>query len=332
MKIKVGVLFGGWGEEREVSVKSGQFVVENLDRNKYEVREVLVNRIEDIIELKGEIDLAFIAFHGKIGEGGYVQAILDLLGIPYTSASPLPSQIGMNKWLFKRVLQSEGLTTVSDIVLDYVTKRILVNENGGYRQVLSRICLRQTVRLIAEKWSYPVFVKPADSGSSFGISKVKNESQLRPAVKEATKFSRQVIIEPSLEGKELTVTFVGKTVLPPILIIPHKGEFFDYASKYEEEGAEEICPAPIDSKLSRRLQRLTLKIKKVVGVETYGRVDFVYKPDEDVIYPLEINTVPGMTTTSLVPKAAAAFGWSNQRLLDEIIRLVLPEQNHTPEV
>ncbi len=322
-KLKVGVISGGWGEEREVSLQTGQFVIKNLDREKYEVVEVVVNDIKDILVLKNQVDVVFIALHGKWGEGGHVQAILDILKLPYTSASPLASYIGMNKWLFKKALATEGIKVSDDIILDYINQRMVIGRGGNYKKILNRVCLRQTSRLIKELWSYPIFVKPVDSGSSFGITKVSKEKELRAAVKTARQFSQQILIEPTIKGKELTVSFVGKTVLPTILIIPQKGKFFDYPSKYETGGAKEICPAPIDSKLNNRLKRLTRTIKQIVGVETYGRVDFIYNETEDQLYPLEINTIPGMTATSLLPKAARTFGWSNSQLLDEILQLAL---------
>ena len=244
-----------------------------------------------------------------------------MMGVPYSSASPLPSHVGIHKVMFKRVLRSEGIKVVDDLVLDYVNKRMLRGDKNGYQQVLNRVCLRQANRMIEKWWGYPVFVKPADSGSSFGVSKVYNEQNLRPAVKEAKKFSQWVIIEPAINGVELTVGFVGKTVLPPILIIPKKGEFFDYASKYEVGGAYEICPAPVDKKLINRLKQVSLKIKAAVGIETYGRVDFIYDEKADKLYPLEVNTIPGMTPTSLLPQAVLSFGWSYQELLDKIIEL-----------
>ncbi|NOY14879.1 MAG: D-alanine--D-alanine ligase [bacterium] len=318
-RLRIAVLFGGWGEEKEISVQSGRFVIDNLDKRKYEVIGVAVKTVDDLIGLKGRADYVFIALHGRLGEGGYVQALLDMMGLSYSSAGPLASQIGMNKVAFKRVLKSEKLPTIDDVVLDYDNDRVLIGDKSGYAQVSGGVDLGLTAKLIDGRLGYPVFVKPADSGSSFGVSRVEQASDVKSAVDKAKRFGRMVIIEKEVAGDELTVSFVGKTILPPILIKPKKGVFFNYESKYTNGGAEEICPAPVPMETEKVLKRLSLKIKQAVGVETYGRVDFMMDKKTGGIYPLEINTIPGMTKTSLLPKAAAAFGWPPERLLDEII-------------
>ncbi len=323
MKLRVGVLRGGWSEEREISLKTGEFVLKNLKKSGHEVKDVILNNLNDILNLEGKVDFIFIALHGRYGEGGYIQSLLEMMKIPYSSASPLPSQIGMNKLSCKRVLKTENIPVIDDVVLDYKSKRILTGDQKGYKEILNKVCLRRTAEIIRTKLSYPVFVKPNDSGSSYGISKVTTEKELRPAVKEAKKYSDIIIIEKDIKGKELTVGFVGKTILPPILIIPKAADYFDYTSKYEINGANEICPAPIPSKTTTRLKKLTLKIRKILDIETYARVDYIWDEEKDIIYTLEVNTVPGMTSTSLFPRAARTYGWTYPELLENIINTAL---------
>ncbi len=323
MVLKVAVLRGGWSGEREVSLKTGQFVLDNLDRTKYQPFDVVVNSFSDLSNLKSKADFVFIALHGRFGEGGTVQSVLDLLKIPYSSASALASRLAMNKTIFKRVVKTEAIQVADDLVLDYVGQRMLAGSPAGYKQILSRVCLRQSQRLIKSEFGYPVFIKPDDAGSSLGISKVSQISELRPAVKEARKYSDIILIEKAVSGVELTVSFVGKEILPSILIKPKKANFFDYQSKYSLGGSDEICPAPIPARLETRLKRLTLKIKKIIGIKTYGRVDYIWNDKTDEIYTLEANTVPGMTATSLLPRAALAYGWPAKELLNKIIASAL---------
>ncbi len=327
-KLHIAVLRGGLSEEREVSLKSGEYVLENLDKSKYKVTDVVVNSLDDVLslaKLTPKVDIAFLALHGKFAEDGKVQALLELMRIKYTGASIEASVIGFDKFLFKQILHStnasspkgQKLKTPNDIVVDYQANVLWHN----FRKVLDRVCLRQTVRLVKEHLKFPVFVKPNTSGSSYGISKANNEQELRQAVKKAKEFGNKVIIEKAITGLELSIGFVGKHILPPVLIRPKKGKFFDYQSKYETAGAEEICPAPIENKVINKLKKYTKQIITILGDVKYGRIDAIYDPNEQEIYVLEINTLPGMTKTSLLPQEARAYGWSNSQLLDEIIEL-----------
>ena len=316
----IAVLRGGWSEEREVSLKSGQYVLDNLDRTKYKVTDVIVNNWQDILKLADlSVDVAFLALHGKGGEDGRVQSLLELMGIRYTGASVEASVIGFDKFLFKQVMRASNVNVPKDIVLDYKARRLWIGDGTGYKELYGRVCLKHTQSAVKEYLSYPVFVKPDVSGSSFGVTKVKAPKELTPAIKLAKKFGNRVIIEQAIEGLELTIGFVGKHLLPPVLIKPKKGEFFDYASKYEQGGAEEICPAPVSKKIQKALKEEAKNVIAGLGDVKYGRIDAMYSEKEDKIYILEINTLPGMTPTSLLPQEARAYGWTDARLLEEII-------------
>ncbi len=286
-KIKVAVLSGGKSSEHDISIISGDEVLENLDRNKYLVYSVVISKtgrgLEKIEKIKP--DVVFIALHGLFGEDGTIQGMLEMTGVPYTGAGVLASAIGMDKEVFKKVMKASGIRTPKD------------------------------------SSKFPCFVKPYNQGSSVGASIAVNRKELDKSLKLARKFSDKVLIEEYLNGTELTCTVLGNEnpiALPVIEIVPLKGDFFDYESKYTESGSEEIVPARISKTLTKKVQELAIKVYKVIGCRGFGRIDFILK-DDKVPVVLEINTIPGLTPMSLLPKAARAAGISYTSLLTRII-------------
>jgi D-alanine-D-alanine ligase len=283
-KLKVAVLMGGISSEREVSLSSGKEVVRNLDKEKYEVVEVDVPK--ELDKLTG-CDVAFLAMHGKGGEDGQIQGYLETLGIKYTGCGILASAIGMDKLIFRRMMDDEGL------VMANLTNKV------------------------------PCVVKPVDGGSSVGVSVVKDEKDLGKAIELAKLYDEKVIIEEYLEGVEVSCGVLGNDnveALPVIEIVP-KGVFFDYQAKYTDGMSQEICPARISREMTEDVQRLAIEVFKVIGGRGYARVDFIIK--ENKPYILEINTLPGLTPNSLLPKEAAATGITYTQLLDKMIELAL---------
>lgn len=272
---------GGTSSEREVSLMSGREVSRNLDKNKYEVVEIVVP--EELKKVK-EVGVALIALHGKGGEDGVIQGYLESIGIKYTGSGVLASAIGMDKKIFRDLM-------------------------GANKILMPKLVTKP-----------PLVVKPANGGSSVGVSIVKRDEELESAISKAKKYDSEIIIEEYLRGTEVSCGVLGGVVLPVVEIVP-KNEFFDYESKYTESGAREICPARISKRMSERVQKLTLKVFKAIKGRGYARVDFIIKNNR--AYLLEINTLPGLTPISLLPKEAEAAGINYSQLLDRIIELAI---------
>jgi D-alanine-D-alanine ligase len=335
-KKKVVVLMGGKSSEHEISVLSGQQVVKNLDKKKYEILPVVISKdgtkwqltnVESIlslknpIELKGTnteiviqnkrdlggsissekgIDVVFIAIHGPFGEDGTVQGILEASGIPYTGSGILASSLGMDKAMFRKIMIADKIAIPKYVVVDKNDKESYIFKTLG---------------------NPPYFVKPVDQGSSVGSSLVKTRKELPKALKDAFKYSDLALVDEYIKGLEVTCAVIGNenpVALPVTEIHPLKGEFFDYKSKYTESGSKEITPARISLSLTKKIQQLSLDVYKAIGCQGFGRVDLIIKNGKTPVV-LEINTIPGLTTESLLPKAARAAGISYPKLLDTII-------------
>lgn len=284
-KLRVAVLMGGVSSERGVSLVSGQEVVKNLDREKFEVEGVVVP--EELDKLDRGWDVVFIAMHGKGGEDGVIQGYLETKRIRYTGSGVAASAIGMDKALFRKVMESVGVPMAK------LTNKV------------------------------PCVVKPAAGGSSVGVSIVKDESDLEMAIKKAREDGDKVIIEEYLKGREVSCGVLGnKLVVPlPIVEIRPKKDFFDYEAKYGVGMSEEICPALIEEGLGEEIQKLSVKAFKAIGGRGFARVDFIICKDKP--YCLEINTIPGLTPNSLLPKEAKAAGMAFPQLLEKMIDLAL---------
>jgi len=293
---RVAVLFGGTSAERSVSLNSGKFVLQALIEAGVDVIEVDVG--EDVCTQLNELkfDRAFIALHGGDGEGGKVQALLELMNIPYTGSDYAASALAMNKLHTKQVWESNKLPTANYMSIESSADLDEVWKNLG-----------------------PVFVKPVKEGSSYGISPAHTREELESAFELAREFDTTVIAESLIEGAEYSVSILGDQVLPPIEIINH-AEFYDFKAKYESEKTEYICPAVLDEKQLQLMKRRALKAFQVLGCSGWGRVDFMQNQQGDM-YLLEANTVPGMTDHSLVPMAALAVGLSYKQLVLEVLAL-----------
>ncbi len=339
--IKVAVLLGGTSPERDVSIISGKYVTQGLREAGYIVKpidpalgvnqpenedELFISSIREtppteedlakfsnknIIEcinshLLDDVDVVFIILHGKWGEDGTVQALLDLRGKKYTGSGVLASAIGIDKNISKIVFKHHGVQTP-----EWFTIR------------KNKIDLKKIREKIEKTFSYPCVVKPNDQGSTVGLSVVNCPEEIESAIELAFKYSDLVIVEDFIEGKELTVGILGDIALPVIEIIP-KGGIYDYYHKYTKGATEYIVPAEIPSQWTLKLQEQALLAFESIGCKGFARVDFRVK-DNGEIYCLEINTIPGMTGTSLVPKAAKAAGIEFPELVDRIVKLALEE-------
>ncbi|MDO8487587.1 MAG: D-alanine--D-alanine ligase [Candidatus Curtissbacteria bacterium] len=301
-KLKVGVLFGGKSPEHEISKISGREVIKNLNKDKYEIIPIYIDKDGNfdspakVGSLKKLIDIAFIAMHGPLGEDGTIQGLLEFLGIPYTGSRVLASALGMDKISSLAIFAQEGLKIPKYVVVD-------------------------NPHVDIKDFKLPVFVKPANHGSSVGVSKVIHKNQLKQAITLALKYSPEVLVQEFIDGVEVTCAILGNDkpkALPLVEIVPKK-EFFDYEAKYDANLTDEIVPARISKSLTKKAQEAALKAYRAIGCKDFGRVDMIIRGKD--IYALEINTIPGLTPVSLFPKAAKAAGISYEKLLDKIISL-----------
>lgn len=304
-KITVAVLMGGRSSEHEVSLKSGEAVMKALDKERYDIVSVVIPKdgafpFEKLLEIKP--DAAFIALHGKWGEDGTVQGLLELMSIPYTGSGVLGSALAMDKIRSMDLYQFHGLSVPEYIAL---THRDVFPESFGL----------------------PCVVKPNDGGSSVGVSIVKEITGLQTALAESFKWSETTIIQKYIRGQEATCGVLellkGIRALPPVHIVPKAGEFFDLESKYAESGSDEIVPADFEPEVIAELQQIALKAHEILGCRGYSRTDFIISEEDGEIFTLETNSLPGFTSASLMPKEAKADGISFPQLLDIIIQNAL---------
>lgn len=296
--MRIGVMMGGISSERDISLQSGKNIINNLDKSQYTIVPIEINEKKDVIEKVKDIDFVFLALHGQFGEDGSVQAILDSLGVPYSGCGFLSSCICMDKDITKKILAAEKINTAKWTVVK--------NINDINYETIKNI-------------GYPVFVKPNSGGSSVATVFVEKEQDLKKAIELALNYDKEVLIEEYIEGEEITCpVFNNKTF--PILTIKPIGKFFDKESKYKKGGAAEEL-ANYDKETTRKIEETALKTYKALKCSVYARVDIILK--DGIPYVLEVNTLPGMTKNSLVPKSAAAMNLSYSELLDFIIELSL---------
>ena len=285
---------GGPGEEREISLKSGKAIQLALDDIGYNVLSITMeNKLGDIISDLHSVDLVFLGLHGSIGENGTIQGFLESLGVKYTGSDPLSSAICMDKNISKIIARDSKVNTPN---WEIATMGQILNENNP---------------------DFPLVIKPNDQGSTVGLTIVHDESELGPALNLAYNYSSSVMVEQFIEGRELTVTLIGGKALPVCEIIPSH-ELYDYECKYTSGMSKYVCPADIDLDLTKRVQEITERLFDVLKCRHYSRADFRLD-HEDNLWFLEMNTLPGMTDTSLAPMAAKAAGFSFNDLIDRIV-------------
>ncbi|MEW6262353.1 MAG: D-alanine--D-alanine ligase [Thermodesulfobacteriota bacterium] len=305
-RLRVALLSGGKSGEREVSLKSGNMVSKALDPMRYEVKHYDPSSdLERLVRDSANLDVALIILHGRWGEDGTLQGLLDLLNLPYIGSGVMSSALCMDKRASKDLYRHNDLPTPRDLVVD--------REN------------RTRPDRIIQDLGLPVVVKPACEGSSLGVGIPRSQAELESALDEAFACGRWALVEEFLEGREITASILGNdqlTALPLIEIIPGQDyNFFDYEAKYKPGASREICPAPLSEELTRRGQDLGIKAHRALYCRGFSRTDMILKNGS--YYILETNTIPGLTETSLYPQAAAAAGLSFDRLMDRLIELAL---------
>lgn len=300
-KAKVAVVMGGSSAEREISIQTGSGVMRALATLGYDAQSLDYDRrfIDAIREIGPEV--VFIALHGPGGEDGHVQALLDYIGIPYQGSGVEASALAMDKHITKKLLAAEGLPTAAWDLFDL---------SGG------------TLPLLPGSLDLPLVIKPRFEGSSAGVAIVKTHEQWTNAMLTAAKTYTQIMAEEYIEGRELTVPILGEEALPVIEIVPNTDEFYTFDAKYSPGGSTHIVPARIDEDLSARLQMLALSAHRLLGLRDYSRTDFIVTK-EGRPQILEINTLPGLTPTSLLPDACGSLGISYEALIDRLVGYAL---------
>jgi len=346
-KLKIGVLFGGKSAEHEVSLISAKNVIEAFDKNKYEVVPIGISKegrwllsntsnyllnsnnpkliklnnlsrevalyaqgegalisIGGGLETTGKFDVIFPVLHGPFGEDGSMQGLLKLAGIPFVGPGVLGSAVGMDKDVMKRLFREAGIPIGKFVA-------IKSNEKFNFTEIKKKLGL-------------PLFIKPANMGSSVGINKVQNENEFKKAIKEAFKFDIKIVVEEFIKGREIECAVLGNE--KPMASIPGEiianQEFYSYDAKYIDEGSVAEIPAKLDKKTIKKIQELAVKVFQVLGCEGMGRVDFFLKDNGEVIVN-EINTIPGFTSISMYPKLWEASGLPLPKLLDKLIELAI---------
>jgi len=298
--MKIAVIMGGISSEREVSLNSGNEVYNNLNRDKYDVVKIIIDDKKDVFtKITDDIDFALLALHGKFGEDGCVQHLLETMDIPYSGCGSLCSGMCMDKNVSKKMLRDSNLPTAPWTVVKSV-------DEIDYDFI--------------ENMGYPVFIKPNSGGSSVATFFVKHKGDVENAVKEGLEVDEFVMIEKYIPGGEFT-SFVLNGEVFPTISIKSDSEFFDYESKYSlDNGATEEV-VYLDEDLQKKLNKISEECWKIFNCKAYVRIDVII--DKDNIYVLELNTLPGMTKTSLIPRSAAARGIDYSQLLDKIIEYSL---------
>ena len=302
--MKVGIIMGGISSEREISLDSGESILQNIDTNKYDVVKIVIDKKDDIINKvkKENIDFALLALHGQFGEDGTVQSVLQSLGIPYSGCGPLSSATCMDKDMTKNLLKAAGIRTAPWINLRDVSEL-------NFDKI--------------EELGYPVVIKPTHGGSSVATFIIKDKSEVLNAVNEGFKWDSEVMIEKFIKGEEITCPIFNNEMYPVLAIKP-KSEFFDFESKYNDGGADEFI-VTLDKKLHKEVEEMALLTYRVLKCSVYARVDMIVTEDS-IPYVLEVNTLPGMTKNSLFPKSAAGINISYSQLIDNIIEESLKEK------
>ncbi|TQR34337.1 D-alanine--D-alanine ligase [Lysinibacillus sphaericus] len=298
--MKIGVIMGGVSSEKQVSIMTGKEMIAHIDTSKYEVVAIKLNEhnTSELIEKVRDIDIALLALHGKFGEDGTIQGVLEAMGVKYTGSGILSSSMCMDKNISKKILRHEGIETPDWLHLSNI-------EELQFDEL--------------DKMGYPFVVKPNSGGSSVGVKIVYDKNSLLTSIEEVFKWDAEIIIEKYIEGEEITCSILDGELLP-IISIQHTAQFFDYKAKYEDAATiEEIVELP--PAVHERVTEAAKACYRALKCDVYARIDMMIK--DGIPYVMEVNTLPGMTKNSLLPKSASSAGITYTKLLDRIIEISL---------
>lgn len=344
-KTKLGVIFGGMSTENEVSVVSSNSILKRLDREKYDIFPIYIEKdgtwyqytdgqeerklgemihnkkkIQDVMGYLQNLDILFPVLHGLYGEDGTIQGLFELLEKPYVGCGVLASSIGMDKVYTKIIFDRAGLKQAK---YEYIKKN-----NDNYIHIDNEfneeiVQLEQIVEKIVTSLKFPMFIKPSNSGSSVGVNKAKNKEELKQAIEYASKFDNKILVEEGIIGKEVECAVLGnqKVIASCVGEIKPAEEFYSYDAKYKNEESRIEIPANISEELSNKIKKQAIKAFKSIDGKGLSRVDFFIEDKTNQIYINEINTLPGFTSISMYPKLFEASGISYKELLNRLIEL-----------
>ena len=330
--IKLGIIYGGISTEHDISVMSAKSEIENLDREKYEINEIYINKygkwfeynngekekIENLVWTLKDLDVVFPVLHGLGGEDGTIQGMFEMLKIPYVGCGVLASSIGMDKVYSKAIFEKAGILQAPYVYIKKVEKGyVIINEKFEEEEF--------KIEKITDKLKFPMFIKPSNSGSSVGIKKATNNSELKMAIEHAEKYDNKIIVEQGINAKEVECAVLeDKEIIASTVgeIIPAE-EFYSFDAKYNIKESKTIIPAEIEEKQIEEIKKIAIKVFKAIDGKGLARVDFFIEKETNKIYINEINTMPGFTSISMYPKLFEASGITYSKLLDKLIECAL---------
>ena len=336
-KLKLGVIFGGMSTENEVSCVSGASIIKNLNKEKYDIYPIYIdksgewfeakkiddrNPIKNVVEYLKNLDVIFPVLHGLYGEDGTIQGLFELLKKPYVGCGVLASSVGMDKVYSKIIFNKAGINQTKCVYIrKYNSKYIFIDDEFN-EKILD---LNEISNLVIERLKFPMFIKPSNSGSSVGISKAHDKDELEKAIEEAAKYDRKILIEQGINGREVECAVLGNedVITSCIGEIKAADEFYSYDAKYNNQESKTLIPAEISEEKSKEIQDLAIKAFKAIDGKGLSRVDFFIEEGTEKVYINEINTLPGFTSISMYPKLFEQVGISYSELLDKLIELAL---------
>ena len=327
--IKLGVIYGGTSTEHEVSKMSANSVIENLDKNKYEIHEIFINKYGKWFEVKGEnkeeiynlvwylkeLDVVFPVLHGLGGEDGTIQGLLEMFQVPYVGCGVLASSVGMDKVYTKAIFEKAKINQTPYIYIKKVNEEYKIITEEFEEEKLD-------LKKITSKLKYPMFVKPSNSGSSVGVKKATNEEELKIAIENAGQYDNKILVEQGVIGREVECAVLDDkdVIASTVGEIVSAEEFYSFDAKYNIPDSKTIIPADIEEVQIEQIRKLAVKAFKAIDGKGLSRVDFFIENDTQNIFINEINTMPGFTKISMYPKLFEAVGIKYAELLDKLIK------------
>ena len=338
---KVGIVFGGKSTEKKISVISAKTVIDNIDKNKYEISRIFIEdddwylcddidsnykivnkkKIDNIISFLKDLDTVFPVLHGKYGEDGTIQGMFEMFDIPYVGCGVIGSAMCMDKVYTKTVLSKANINQCKYVYVKNIKdKFIYVDEEFNEKE----LDIKEIIKLIESKIKYPVFVKPSRSGSSIGVNRANSSSELETNIIEASKYDNEILIEEGILGKEVECAVLGnnEVITSPLGEILPDEVFYSYDSKYTNNESKLLIPAPLSKETTKKVQEIAAKAYKALSLKGLSRVDF-FVTDNNEIYLNEINTLPGFTSISMYPMLMKEKGIEVKDLIDKLINLSL---------
>ena len=332
---KIAVIFGGKSTENEVSVISAKSILSNLDKSKYEIYPIYIDKngnwiefennkkIENIEKELKKVDVVFPILHGLYGEDGTIQGMLELLGIPYVGCKVLSSSLGMDKAYSKIIFEKAGIRQTKHIYIKVLSENSFLHINSKLDE--QNINMEKLLILCENELSFPMFVKPSNSGSSIGVSKAENSDELKQSILNASKFDKKILIEQGIIGKEVECAVLGNSIIgvevSRVGEIVSSDNFYSYDAKYVDPKSMTLIPAKISQEQTLEIKRLAKKAFNAIDGNGLSRVDFFVEENTGKIYLNEINTMPGFTNISMYPKLMQDFGYTYSSLLDKLIEI-----------